>query len=100
MREQKGKGGRDILSLAHERSPIEYGLGHETSMWANMRIIVLLNSLKVGVTSSHRTRKVDICANGGGAYAPYAPPLPTGLVSVVFGAAIPKSLCIFGKCFS
>ena len=46
-------------------------------MWANMRI-----SLKVGVTRSLRTRqmlKVDLCANGAGAYAPYAPPLPTGL---------------------
>ena len=51
-------------------------------MWANMRIIVLLNSLKVGVTRSLRTRqmlKVDHCAYGAGAYAPYAPPLPTGL---------------------
>ena len=51
-------------------------------MWANMCIIVLLNSLKVGVTRSLRTRqmlKVDLCANGAGAYAPYAPPLPTGL---------------------
>ena len=60
-------------------------------MWANMRIF------KVGVTRSLRTRqiaelrnnyttyinlrmlKVDLCANGAGAYAPYAPPLPTGL---------------------
>ena len=52
------------------------------SMWAHMCIIVLLNSLKVGVTRSLRTRKmlkVDLCANGAGAYEPYAPPLPTGL---------------------
>ena len=51
-------------------------------MWANMCIIVLLNSLKVGVTRSLRTRqmlKVDLCVNGAGAYALYAPPLPTGL---------------------
>ena len=46
-------------------------------MWANMRIIVLLNSLKVGVTRSLRTRqmlRVDLCAKRVGAYAPYAPP--------------------------
>ena len=55
------------------------------SMWAHMCIIVLLNSLKVGVTRSLRTRKmlkVDLCANGAGAYAPYAPPLPTGLCTM------------------
>ena len=60
-------------------------------MWANMR------TFKVGVTRSLRASqiaelrnnyttymnlrmfKVDLCANGAGAYAPYAPPLPTGL---------------------
>ena len=63
-------------------------------MWANMRIIVLLNCLKVGVTRSLRTRqmlKVDLCASGAGAYAPYAPPLPTGLSyrRVIIGSCYP-----------
>ena len=59
-------------------------------MWANMCIF------KVGVTRSLRTcqnaellynvyllrmLKVDLCANGAGAYASHAPPLPTGLVT-------------------
>ena len=55
-------------------------------MWANMRIIVLLNSLKVGVTRSLRTRqmlKVDLCANGAGVYAPYAPPPAYGLEAIL-----------------
>ena len=54
------------LSLAHERSP--------NTVWANMR-------MKVGVTRSLRTLKVDLCANGAGAYAPYAPPPAYGLDS-------------------
>ena len=51
-------------------------------MWANMRIVVLLNALKVGSLRTRQMLKVDLCANGAGAYAPYAPyapPLPTGL---------------------
>ena len=44
-------------------------------MWANMRIIVLLNALKVGSLRTRQMLKVDLCANGAGAYAPYAPPL-------------------------
>ena len=71
---ERGRGGRDIL-FAYAFA--EYGLVHETSVWANMRI-----SLKVDLTRSLRKRqmlKVDLCANGAGAYAPYAPPLPTGL---------------------
>ena len=52
-------------------------------MWANMYIIVVkVVIVKVGVTRSLRARqmlKVDLCASGAGAYAPYAPPLPTGL---------------------
>ena len=70
-------------------------------MWANMRIIVLLTSLKVGVTRSLRTRqmlKVDLCANGAGAYAPYAPPLPTGLGIMIMPLSqhdlILKLLCL------
>ena len=51
-------------------------------MWANMRIIVLLNAVKVGSLRTRQMLKVDFCANGAGAYAPYAPPLPTGLVAV------------------
>ena len=43
-------------------------------MWANMRIIVLLNTLKVGSLRTRQMLKVDLCANGAGAYAPYAPP--------------------------
>ena len=45
-----------------------------------MRIIVLLNALKVGWLRTRQMLKVDLCANGAGAYAPYAPPLPTGLM--------------------
>ena len=45
-----------------------------------MRIIVLLNALKVGWLRTRQMLKVDLCANGAGAYAPYAPPLPTGLI--------------------
>ena len=48
-------------------------------MWANVRIIVLFNALKVGSLRTRQMLKVDLCANGAGAYAPYAPPLPTGL---------------------
>ena len=53
-------------------------------MWANMRIIVLLNALKVGSLRTRQMLKVDLCTNGAGAYAPYAPPppLPTGLYRV------------------
>ena len=42
----RAKGGGEegiILSLAHERST-EYGLVHETSMWANMRIYCIFES--------------------------------------------------------
>ena len=46
-----------------------------------MRIIVLLNALKVGSLRTRQMLKVDLCANGAGAYAPYAPPLPTGLLT-------------------
>ena len=48
-------------------------------MWANIRIIVLLNALKVGSLRTRQMLKVDLCANGADAYAPYAPPLPAGL---------------------
>ena len=70
-------------------------------MWENMRIIVLLNSLKLGVTRSLHTRqmlKVDLCANGAGAYAPYAPPLPMGLrikIRIVHLICGPTNPCVF-----
>ena len=53
MRERKGEGrkGKNFRS----RMSV-HRIQHETSMWANMRIIVL-NSLKVGVTRSLRTRQ-------------------------------------------
>ena len=44
-----------------------------------MHIIVLLNALKVGSFRTRQMLKVDLSANGAGAYTPYAPPLPTGL---------------------
>ena len=49
-----------------------------------MRIIVLLDALKVGSFRTRQMLKVDLCANGAGAYAPYAPPLPTGLQAQTF----------------
>ena len=78
-------------------SVLSHGLVHETSMWANMRII----SLKVGVTRSLRTRqmlKVDLCANRAGAYAPYAPPLPTGLSTLIVSSISPHLNGTSGEC--
>ena len=56
--------------------------GSRASMWANMHNCI---TLKVGVT---RSLKVDLCASGAGAYAPYAPPLPTGLNYSTFNVSI------------
>ena len=91
----KGGGEEGIIF----RSRMSLHLVHETSMWANMRIIVLLNSLKVGVTRSLRRRQMDLCANGAGAYAPYAPPLPTGLIPASRALHwIRKTLSLRGYC--
>ena len=61
-------------------------------MWANMYIILLesrrdmpapqIKTLSYATTIQRTLTlmlKVDLCANGAGAYAPYTPPLPTGL---------------------
>ena len=61
-------------------------------MWANMCITLLesrrdmlapeIKTLSYATTIQRTLTlmlKVDLCANGAGAYAPYAPPLPTGL---------------------
>ena len=71
-----------------------------------MRIIVLLNALKVGSLRTRQMLKVDLCANGAGAYAPYAPPLPTGLITnhskiaqnntLYVGMAPTSPLCVHG----
>ena len=73
---ERGRGGGKILSLA-QRSL--------NAVWFTRLACgqtCTLYSLKVGVTHSLRMRqmlKVDLCTNGTGPCAPYAPPLPTGL---------------------
>ena len=64
-------------------------------MWANMR-------MTVGVTRSLRTRqmlKVDLCANGAGAYAPYAPSPAYGLAMKPVGK-LPVTLTLGARTYT